>query len=42
MANDVRFDDFNLKDPIKDIQDPLQDPLKFGTPSQDPIQFSPV
>ena len=28
MANDVRFDDFNLKDPIQDIQDPLQDPLQ--------------
>jgi hypothetical protein len=28
MANDIRFDDFNLKDPIKDIQDPLQDPLQ--------------
>jgi hypothetical protein len=28
MANDFRLDEFNLKYPIQDIQDPLQDPLQ--------------
>ena len=28
MANDFRFNDPNLKDPIKDVQDPLRDPLQ--------------
>ena len=28
MANDFRFNEPNLKDPIKDVQDPLRDPLQ--------------
>jgi hypothetical protein len=35
MANDIRVNEFNLNDPIRDLKDPLQNPI------QDNIQKPP-